>query len=162
MALQTDRCELRMLDPNDFGLFTALNANSEVRHFLGGTRDLNSIERDFAALMADGTTTAYVATVLETQNSFALVLFGPHHDGAAIEVSYLLLPEYWGQGLAAEIITAAITAYFELHPKLNRIVAETQAANLRSCALLSRMGMMPIRKLVRFGADQIIYAKSRV
>ncbi|MDB5528534.1 MAG: hypothetical protein JWR51_1637 [Devosia sp.] len=151
-----------MLTQNDFALFAALNRDAEVRQFLGGTHGLDSMKRDFAALLADSAVAAYVATLLENQDPIAIVLFGPHHDGRDTEVSYLLLPEYRGRGLAAEIVAAAIARCFEIHPELDRIVAETQAANQRSCAMLLRIGMTPVQRLIRFGADQVIYAKSRI
>ncbi len=73
-------------------------------------------------------------------------------------MSYELLPEYWGKGYATEAVEAAL-GYAFVDLGLERVVAETQAANERSCRLLERLGMKAERKLERFGAKQVIYPR---
>jgi ribosomal-protein-alanine N-acetyltransferase len=74
-----------------------------------------------------------------------------------MEMSYALFPVFWGRGLATEALTqASRLAFSELG--LPRIMAETQAKNLRSTSLLKRIGMTEERRVFRFGEEQIIYA----
>ena len=79
-----------------------------------------------------------------------------HHDGHEQEVSYQLLPGFWGEGYAYEALSAAI-AYAATVMKLRCLLAETQCANHASRKLLKKVGMEPVRTLSRFGEDQIIY-----
>jgi RimJ/RimL family protein N-acetyltransferase len=86
-----------------------------------------------------------------------LVSFDQHHDGKDIEVSYALLPENQGRGYATEAVQIALRYAFD-QMGLRRVVAETQSLNARSVALLQRIGMVFQRTVIRFGAEQSIYA----
>jgi ribosomal-protein-alanine N-acetyltransferase len=84
-----------------------------------------------------------------------MIFLGRHLDGEDMEVSYQFLPESWGKGLANETVGAIVDfARDSLH--VLRIIAETQTANVRSKALLERLGMRPIRSLKRFGEEQVV------
>ncbi len=80
---------------------------------------------------------------------------GWHHDKTDPELSYLLLPEWWGQGLATESVRAVLDHAHGCGAE--RIVAETQVANAASIRLLTRLGMRFERSVVRFGEAQAIY-----
>ena len=86
-----------------------------------------------------------------------IVSLDQHHDGKDIEVSYALLPENQGRGCATEAVQFALSHAFS-QMGLTRVVAETQSLNARSVALLQRIGMVSQRTLIRFGAEQSIYA----
>ena len=85
-----------------------------------------------------------------------IITLAPHHDGEDTEVSYLLLPEWWGQGYATEAVQA-ILDHGLANLGLSRIIAETQTANAVSVRLLKRVGMTFERNVERFGAEQSIY-----
>ena len=87
-----------------------------------------------------------------------MIFLGRHHDGEDVEVSYQFLPKSWGKGLASETVGAIVDfGRDSLH--LPAIIAETQVANVRSKALLERLGMRPVRLLKRFGEEQVIYER---
>ncbi|WP_201775342.1 GNAT family N-acetyltransferase [Chromobacterium subtsugae] len=80
-----------------------------------------------------------------------------HHDGLDVEVSYELLPEYWGQGYADAALKMVLRHALEtLH--LRRLVAETQARNHASIRLLRRNGFRLEKTLMRFDAAQYFYS----
>lgn len=93
----------------------------------------------------------------QTDHFIGMVSLDPHHDGSYLEVSYQLLPNWWGKGYASEAVQRMIRfAFNELKQK--KLVAETQTANISSCRLLEKLGMNLERKITRFGAEQAIYS----
>ena len=86
-----------------------------------------------------------------------LVVLDAHHDEIDTEVSYLVLPEHWGRGYATCAVRSALHHAFRVIG-LARVLAETQARNLPSVRLLQRVGMLPLRHVVRFGEFQSVYA----
>jgi len=59
--------------------------------------------------------------------------------GDELEVSYLLLPIYWGKGYVEEAVRAVLGWAASTLPD-TQVVAVTQVANARSMALLERLG----------------------
>ncbi|WP_338786346.1 GNAT family N-acetyltransferase [Metabacillus sp. FJAT-53654] len=56
-----------------------------------------------------------------------MVSLDPHHEGSYLEISYQLLPIWWGKGYATEVVKLIIHyALNELN--LTKVVAETQSA----------------------------------
>ena len=89
--------------------------------------------------------------------SNVLDAYNPHHDGVYLEISYQLLPNWWGAGYATEVVQVIINfALIELN--LSKVIAETQTANTSSCKLLENLGMKLERTISRFGAEQAIYS----
>ena len=56
------------------------------------------------------------------------------------ELTYLLDPDYWGQGLAVRMGWTAITQAF-LSPRIDAVVAGADAPNKASFAVMRRLGM---------------------
>lgn len=81
------------------------------------------------------------------------------HAASHTEVSYQLLPEYWGQGLGRESVAAAVGwAFQNITPAPPVVVAVTQEANRGSRRLLEAIGMAEVDKFVEFDAWQVKYA----
>mgnify|MGYP002626942235 CR=1 FL=1 len=98
----------------------------------------------------------YFAVTLHNGIFIGIIDIAPYYDGTSKELSYMFLPEYWGQGYAFESIKAVLD-YCRKHLKLVRIVSETQTKNERSCALLERLGYKLHDQLIRFDAEQNVY-----
>ncbi len=86
-----------------------------------------------------------------------MISLDPHHDGEATEISFQILPEFWGEGFGTEAVRTVIRHAFD-EKGLDRLLAETQAANTASRRLLTRLGMEEAGRVMRFGAEQIIYS----
>ena len=159
--MQTARCVLTPLRRDDVADVTALYADEAVRRFLGGPADEDEVRTSLSTFVEDkasGSALHFWVIRLKGGSFVGTVSLGAHHDGADTEVSYQLLPMWWGQGYAGEAVGAVIKyALFELG--LARVVAETQRANLASCRLLERLGMRLERTVERFGAEQAIYVR---
>lgn len=93
---------------------------------------------------------------LREKKPIGLIVLGHHQDEGAYEISYQFDPTFWGKGLAGEAVQAVL-AHAKAR-KIERVVAETQSANAASCSLLRKQGMVEVRRVRRFGADQIIFA----
>jgi ribosomal-protein-alanine N-acetyltransferase len=155
--IQTTRCELTALRPDDLEYVVRLYTDAEVRRFLGGPVDEEAIRSAFPMLIEPGTATQHWAIRLKHDNTFVgVVSLGAHHDGTDTEVSYQLLPEWWGQGYAKETVQAVVNHALD-SLGFPRVIAETQTVNVASCRLLERLGMRLERMVERFGAEQAIY-----
>lgn len=72
-----------------------------------------------------------------------------------VELGYGLLPEYWGQGLAAEMSREALRFGFELG--LESIVSFTLPTNLRSQRVMQKLGMRFERDVVWADLPHVLY-----
>ena len=89
-----------------------------------------------------------------------LLSFTTHHNGTDTELSYQFLPEHWGSGYTQEAAEELIRYGFG-DLGLDRIVSETQEANVRSRKLLARLGMSLESTGERFGVTQTLYGLDR-
>jgi [ribosomal protein S5]-alanine N-acetyltransferase len=155
--METNRCKLSELQKSDYEDIKRLYINEKVREFLGGTVTEKQYKKGFEAMLQAGEASLYWVVREKASSEFmGLVSLDPHHDGAAIEMSYQFLPQWWGQGYASEIAEFIIDyAFREL--RLKKLVSETQTANSASRRLLEKVGMKLEQKVKRFGAEQAIY-----
>lgn len=157
--LATDRCLLNPLGDEDRADVARLYADQEVRRFLGGFISPEQCKQRFEQMIGDPAVRAWTLRVKATSSFLGLISVAQHHDGQDEEISYQLLPEFWGQGYACEALVAVIE-YAASVMKLPSLIAETQCGNHASRRLLERVGMEPVRTLTRFGEDQVIYRRT--
>ncbi|MFJ5714303.1 GNAT family N-acetyltransferase [Neobacillus sp. NPDC093127] len=155
---ETERCSINTFQKSDYFDVKKLYVNQEVRRFSGGIRQEDSIGVVMDEMLNSSDDSFYwVVREKLTENFIGLVSLDPHHEGVYPEISYQLLPEWWGSGYATEVIQVILNfALNELN--LAKVVAETQTANKSSCRLLERVGMEWERTISRFGAEQAIYS----
>jgi len=150
-------CCLDALADGDADGLTQLYVDPRVRAFLGGPLDLATAQQRIAALLADRANTWVRAVRAAAGAPLAgLVMLDPHHDGEDLEISYLLLPAFWGCGLATAAVAQMRQDAFQTLG-LGQVVAETQVANAASIRLLQRLGFSEARRVTRFGAEQCIF-----
>ncbi len=73
--------------------------------------------------------------------------------GNELEISFTLLPVYWGRGYAHEAVEAVlgwVRAAFPNEP----VLLCTQTANARALKLAARLGFRQVATLNEFGAEQ--------
>ncbi|WP_413305938.1 GNAT family N-acetyltransferase [Bacillus sp. 1P10SD] len=155
---ETERCVIRCLQKSDFADVKKLYVNEDVRKYLGGVRPDDSIEVVFDEMLHSSNDSFYwVVSEKHTDDFIGMVSLDPHHDGDYLEMSYQLLPTWWGAGYATEVVQVIINfALDDLN--LPKVIAETQIANRPSCRLLEKLGMNLEGTLSRFGAEQAIYS----
>ena len=76
-------------------------------------------------------------------------------SGEELEISFSLLPKYWGRGLATEAMRLAMQWAAEVLDDRD-VIACTQAANGRSLRLLSRLDFTPVTCFREFDAAQVL------
>ena len=150
VTLTTERLLLRPFVEADKPAIIAMRTDAEVYRYLGGPAD-----DGYAAEIAD-------ATVGEQWGVFAIVeretgeAIGSTHLGrerGVLEVSYELLPSRWGSSLAFEGVDAVL-GWATAHLGDDTVIAVTQTANVRSVALLERLGFVKETEFEEFGAQQ--------
>lgn len=158
LVLQTNRCKLLQITEADYEDVKNLYVDQGVRKYLGGIRTDEQYKMSFLDMINSRPEFSYwVVRYKETNEFIGLVSLDLGNDGVSTEVSYQILPKWWGKGYATEIVQFVINYGFtEL--KLPRLIAETQTANIQSCKLLERVGMILETKVHRFEAEQSIYS----
>lgn len=156
--LETSRCILDKLKQEDYEEVKKLYRSEEVRRFLGGRVEESEYDQGFSSIIITNTQEYYwTVRRRNTKDFVGLVSLDKHHDGISIELSYQILPEFWGQGYGTEIIERIMEFAFE-ELKLKKLVAETQVKNKASCRLLEKVGFRIEQKVMRFGEEQYIFS----
>ncbi len=156
-ALTTERLKLRPPVDPDRPFIMALISNEEVRRFLGGASSLEQRKAAVSHYLApDVGEIAWIVETVDASQQIGLISISRHQDGEGAELSYQFHPDIWGLGYAIEA-TVAVREYAINHLGRQNLVAETREANHASRRLLERLGMRELRRLERFGAEQIIY-----
>lgn len=158
------RCVLTRLVSGDLRDVALLYKEPMVRKYLGGIIDDDSqIEKRFKNMLRDSKEQDahyWCVRLIRDERFLGLVSLDRYYDGMNLELSFEFLPQYWGKGYATEIVQRLIEYSFcKLY--LPRLVSETQAANSPSCKLLERIGMKEEKRLIRFGAEQVLYSIDR-
>jgi RimJ/RimL family protein N-acetyltransferase len=147
MDLSTSRLRLRRWQVADREPFAAMNADPVVMEFFPDrlTREQSEdlIEKIEAGFEANG----FGLWALEVQATGEFVGFTglakptfDAHFTPAVEVGWRLARSAWGKGYATEAARAAIAYGFE-EAGLVEIVSFTTATNMRSRAVMERIGM---------------------
>lgn len=156
VELTCERIILRRLVDADRNVIHLLLRDPKVRRYLGGPVSDSRIADAVDAYYFARESERVWAVQITGSYVIGLVSLTPHKDGQDMELSYQFLSQYWGMGYAQEAVFCVLDfAKNELN--LDRVIAETQAANRISRRLLEAVGMRRERSLVRFEAEQIIY-----
>ncbi|PRY92479.1 ribosomal-protein-alanine N-acetyltransferase [Donghicola tyrosinivorans] len=151
--LETDRLILQPPVHGDLLFIYRLLRNRYTRRFLGGPLSHRcAMARAQSYLSPPEGSGLWMAKARQGKR-LGLVYLTPHSDGTDMEVSYQFHPAAWGRGYGQEAVSAVLH-----QAALPRVIAETQQSNLRSVRLLEALGMHEIDRLLRFGAQQVIYA----
>ncbi len=148
MLLETDRLLVRPWADGDLAPFAAQNADARVMAYFERTLSLGesaaAIRRYTDCLARDG----FAMLAIERKADGAFIgLAGVQrilYDAPftpAVEIGWRLAYDAWGQGYATEAARAAL-AYGLEHLGLQEIVAIAVPANVKSLAVMERIGMV--------------------
>jgi len=145
VVLTTPRLLLRTFRSDDLPLYAALNADPEVARWLGGPLTREDSD-DIAAWAQECYATAGLGllAVERRQDGAFLGMCGLHHQESYpddVEVAWRLAHEHWGNGYATEAATAWLDHAFG-PMGLPRVISITDRPNLRSLAVMRRLGMV--------------------
>jgi len=148
MILESERLLFRKHEPVDLEAYCAMEADSEVRRYVGGApRIRKDAERKFrdTHLKRASARLALRATIFKPEGRYIgycglfqnFGMRGPVKGEAAL--AFYLARDYWGRGLATEAGRAFIQFGFD-RLRLNRIVATVQVGNAVSLRVLEKLG----------------------
>lgn len=103
--ITSKRCVLTAVRASDVDHMVRLHGDENVRRYLGGTRSATTVRAGFAALRLRGfNPNEWIIRKQETNEFIGWIGLHDHHDGDDTEISYLLLPQWWGQGYGKEVV----------------------------------------------------------
>ncbi|MCX5087469.1 GNAT family N-acetyltransferase [Streptomyces sp. NBC_00365] len=144
--LRTDRLTLRRWRDSDLEPWAAMNADPEVREHLGDLLTREQSDDSVARFQAEFDQRGYGWWAVEVQATGEFIGFAgldQVDDGmpfTGVEIGWRLARSAWGQGYATEAARAALAHGFDTL-ELPEILAVTTATNLRSQAVMCRIGM---------------------
>lgn len=149
--IQTERLILRQWCEEDVEPFAKLNADPHVMEYFPATLSSEESDAMMKRMQAkiEERGWGWWAVSLVANNKFIgfiglgsleQITFPAHFSPPAVEIGWRLDPLFWGKGYATEGALACLKYGFEkLH--LNEIIAFTALQNLRSQAVMERIGM---------------------
>jgi RimJ/RimL family protein N-acetyltransferase len=157
--IKTERLVLREPESRDRAAFIELFASPEVGTYIGGPRPRDELERavpevpgrrpGLFVIELDG---AMIGSI-ELNRRDAEHRSHVRPDAGEAELGYLLLPEAWGRGYAAEACAAALGWFADALPG-EPVVLCTQTANDRSMRLAAKLGFTEVERFEEYGAEQ--------
>lgn len=148
VELETERLRLRQWRSEDRDPFAAMNADPEVMRYFPSVlarEDSDAVADRCQALIA---LRGWGFWALERRSDNRFIGFvGLHEPDAAlpfapcVEIGWRLAPGAWGQGYATEAANEALAFGFN-ELALDEIVSFTTLANVRSRAVMARLGMV--------------------
>jgi RimJ/RimL family protein N-acetyltransferase len=142
--LRTERLILRPFRGSDLPPYAALNAHPQVADALGGP--LSREDSDDIALWANqlwGPAPFGLVAIERAADGAFLGMCGLHHlrdRPGDTEIGWRLDPAHWGQGYATEAGRAWLEHGFTTLG-LERIISVTDEPNVRSLAVMRRLGL---------------------
>jgi RimJ/RimL family protein N-acetyltransferase len=149
---RTERLVLREVRPHDLRILVRMWQDPVMRRYLGGP-----VSDEVAAERWVGDHTGGLMVARSSGEIVGWCHLGRYRTGD-LELSYVFLPEWWGRGYAREGCAAVVGLAFDRFPEAPRLVAVTQAANVRSVHLLEALGMVRVDTFEEFDAPQVMYA----
>ncbi|HUR73707.1 MAG TPA: GNAT family N-acetyltransferase [Sporichthya sp.] len=146
--LRTERLLLRPWRASDRAPFAAMNADPEVVEFLNGPLSPAESDAFIQRVETSWATQGYGLWALEVVDGPEFIGYTGLWDALfeapftpAVEVGWRLARAAWGHGYASEAARAAL-AYGYATRALPEVVSFTAAGNLRSRAVMERVGMV--------------------
>ena len=144
--LTTDRLLLRHWRDSDLAPWAAMNADPEVREFFPTVLTRDESTASMARFQADLETRGYGWWALEVRATGEFIGFtglDPVDDEVpftGVEIGWRLARSAWGHGYASEAARTVLAYGFDVL-ELPEILAITAAGNVRSQAVMRRIGM---------------------
>ncbi|MCB5167348.1 GNAT family N-acetyltransferase [Streptomyces bambusae] len=144
--LHTDRLALRRWRDSDLAPWAAMNADPDVREHLGDLLTREQSDASVARFQADFDRRGYGWWAVEVRATGEFIGFAgldQVDDGmpfTGVEIGWRLARSAWGQGYATEAALKVLAYGFDTL-ELPEILAVTTATNLRSQAVMRRIGL---------------------
>ncbi len=145
MLFETERARVRQLSDSDLDAMHAVYGDADAMRWVDDGQPLG---RDGCLKWIEVTRNNYavrgygMSALVLRETGVVFGFCGIVHPGGQpeAEIKYALLREYWGRGLATEVVTGMI-AYGARVFGLERIIATTAPENVPSHRVLEKSGM---------------------
>ncbi|MEU8542224.1 GNAT family N-acetyltransferase [Streptomyces sp. NPDC048717] len=168
VPLRTERLVLRAAEARDRAAFVDLFASPEVGTYIGGAQPRDHLARVMPE--TPGQRPGFFVIDLDGEMIGTITLDRrdaepgegqereerPGHTPATagpVELGFLLLPQAWGNGYAAEASEAALAWLAAALPG-EPVTLRTQTANARAMRLASKLGFTEVERFEAYGAEQ--------
>jgi RimJ/RimL family protein N-acetyltransferase len=165
--LRTERLVLRQWRPDDVAPLAEIYAQPEVVEQLR-PRDLGETRAQIHRFESEWRYEGFshwAAEDPETGRLIGRIGLLRHHDWplaqSPVEVGWTLHRDWWGRGLATEGGRAAIECWLERLPAEQQLISITTPRNVRSRAVMERLGLTFRGSAYWHGHDVIWYAIDR-
>jgi len=99
--IETTRCILTGIRISDLNHAIKLFTDPDVRRFLGGPVDIDTGRKTVVGWTSSDTADHRWVVRAKADGSFiGVISLSRHHNGVDTEISYLLLPNWWGRAMA--------------------------------------------------------------
>lgn len=166
VIVRTERAVIRPFTGRDLDRFAAITGDLDLMRYVdtgtGLTRDETAhwIEVTRTNQAKDGWTTWAVADP-DTDEMYGYAGLVHSSEPDAIELTYVLLKERWGQGLAGEIVTA-LSRYALDERGLDAVYATIHPDNAASRRVVEKAGYTVVRERIDENGDpDILYRLTR-
>ena len=140
-TIETERLLLRRWRDSDRDPFAAMNADPEVMEFFPSVMSREASDGLVDRIEAGFETDGYGLYAVDVGGAFAgFVGLAGLPFSEEVEIGWRLARPFWGRGFATEAATAVLEAAFTSFG-ITDVVSITSARNLRSQALMHRIGL---------------------
>lgn len=160
MKLESKRLSFTRYTPADLPLYLQLVTNARVMEHIAG-RALTEeegrarFEKALSFNIKDGETGNFMAHTREGGQYIGLAKLTVTGESEA-EIGYALLPEYWGQGYATEIVDCFV-GYARRLKRFRRLFAIVDPGNPPSIRVLEKFGFKPYKEGEIDGLPAVYY-----
>ena len=157
--IETERLIVRPWVEGDEEGAKAVYCDPEVRFFTGGIHPPETMD-EFVRQRIEHHARGELRLLPLIEKSSGDIVgscgFQPFDGGPEIEIGWMLARAWWGKGYATEM-SRAVLKYGLEEMKLARILASIDPRNIRSIAVVNRLGMRYWRMLHVYGRDMLMY-----
>ncbi|MFF5454062.1 GNAT family N-acetyltransferase [Streptomyces sp. NPDC012950] len=152
--VRTARLVLRTSEARDRAAFVELFASPEVGTHIGGSRPREELE----GAMPEVPGRRPGLFVVDLDGAMIGVITLDRRDAerpeaAGVELGFMLLPEAWGHGYAAEACEAVLDWLAGALPG-EPVALRTRTANERAMRLAEKLGFTEVERFEEYGAEQ--------
>jgi|SRR5262245_10706557 len=158
-TLETSRLRLRARTLDDLEAILAMDADAEVRRFIGGPPEAAAHRAEVHKHLVEGLPRSEWRWAVEWRDCSGFlgqIGLKPCHLPGCSELTWRLVRVAWGQGIATEAV-AAMLVHARAELGIRSFVAFIEAGNRASRRVAEKIGLQPAGETVLHGLPQLVY-----